>query len=47
MYLCVDVYLGFGCFLIVELQKYLVCLVYGLPMLLPLSVAFTFSSVCF
>lgn len=47
VYLCVDMCLGFGCFLIVELQKYLMCLVYGLPMLLPLSVAFAFSSVCF
>lgn len=47
VYLCVDMCLGFGCYLIVELQKYLMYLVYGLPILLPLSVAFAFSSICF
>lgn len=51
--LCGDVYLGFGhlsgffFFFSCGLQKYSVCLVYHLPGLLPLSVAFIFSSVCF
>lgn len=47
VYLCVDMCLGFDCYLTVELQKYLMYLVYGLPILLPLSVAFAFSSICF